>query len=146
VHKVKRILFVAPLIAGLSIGSAACGRTDNSGAIKALVAQAWSPRVQDCAVEFVRFSHTRIELQPKGRASSELVVTSILNNPEYPDDVMVVVDAGNSMAESSRLAMVFDVSGERLKLVGEGSPTHLHPVEPGSPNAIAFNLVRCPAD
>ena len=134
------------LLGILVFGVEACSRPD-SGAAKDLVSQAWSPRMGSCPSEFVKFSDKKIELHPVGRAASELKVSQIVNNPQHPRHVMVVIDPEGSSGfrENDQLAMVFDLSGERLRLIGQGTPTNLHEVGPGNPNAKAFDLVRCPS-
>ena len=126
-------------VIGFAVSS--CSQAD-SGATKSLMAQQWSPTTADCGSDYVEFSNARRVFHPKDRPSSQIKVVNIVNNPEYLNNVMVVGDPEDG---GGQVAMVFDVSGERLKLVGQGSPKDLHRIGPDNRNAKRFDLVRCPS-
>lgn len=133
-----------------SLALLACGQA-RASAEQDLLSQAWSPDLQSCKVEFVRFSGTEMTFKPRNRAQSSLKVLNIVNPTEQSETVMVVVDPGNVPARNGRPrdedlgAFLFDVSGERLQLIAQGPPTNLLPVTPDRPNAKRFDLIRCPA-
>ena len=131
-----------------SLALLACGPA-RAGAEQELLSQAWSPDLQSCKFEFVRFSKTQMTFQPRNGAQSLLKVLDIVSPPEHPETVMVVFDPGDRPAPNGRPrdedlgAFLFDLSGERLQLIAQGAPINLLPVMPNRPNAKRFDLVRC---
>ena len=119
----------------------------NDPATKDLLSHTWAPALEACGTDYLRFTPTAFEVH-NGRGASALQVFKYTTVNSYPNAVMVVVgphEPGSSVAvaESDKVAFVLDLSNDRMKLVGGGSPAHLQPATADNPNVQRFDRIRC---
>ena len=127
----------------LSACGAAKGATEQR-----LLAHDWSPKLEFCNQLFVRFTRTALELHPPGKPVTKLKIWNIIVPPDQPETVLLVdsPDYVETRPTDDQLgAFLLDLSGDRMKLIAQGSPKRLVPVSPNDINAKRFDLVECPA-
>lgn len=135
-----------PLVLTL-IGLAACS-ANSSPAEQKLLAHTWAPTVEACSSDFLRFTPTAFEVHHADAPTTALQVLKIASIDRFPDNVLVVVGPNapgstKPVAEDDKTGWVFDLSDNRMKLVGAGSPTHLGRVSPDDANLQRFDRVAC---
>ena len=119
----------------------------NSPGTNELLSHTWAPTAEACGTDFLRFTPTALEVH-NVRGVSALQVFKYTTVDSYPNAVMVVVgphEPGSSeaVAESDKIGFVLDLSNDRMRLVGGGSPTHLQPATAENPNVQRFERIRC---
>jgi hypothetical protein len=132
------------LVTVLTLALGACGRADAAELTAKIYSSVWSPAPARCQSDTVKFSDRAIDLTKSGRPDGQLKVRSVVLAPDQPDAVMFVIDAAPAGdPEMPLVAMVFKLHGDKLTLVGEGTPRHLMPVTQAEKNFARFNLERC---
>jgi hypothetical protein len=130
-----------------TIALSACGAAKGATEQR-LLSHDWSPKLEFCDQLFVRFTRTALELHPQGKPVTKLRIWDIVVPPDQPETVMLVDspdDVQTRPTDDKLGAFLLDLSGNRMKLIAQGSPNRLLPVSPDNINARRFDLVACPA-
>lgn len=109
----------------------------------------WARSQESCADDAFEFSGREIADHADGAGLRALPVRRVRVKSDEPDVATFIIKVSDEMAaasnttETSDIALQFRVIGDRLVLIGEGSPYRLFPVTPEQANYHRFNLVRC---
>jgi hypothetical protein len=124
---------------------ASCGKAQAFSA-EDLVATTWSPDRAYCNQLFVRFTNDALEFHPPDRPATRLRVWDIIE-PAKPSGTLMIVTSEEGIterpADENLYALLLERSGDRMKLIAQGTPLGLAPVDPASTNAQRFDLVPC---
>ena len=140
----RRAAFTAFLVP-LALGLSACGRQEPLTK-QLLLGHTWAHNASECGTRFLKFSETAMEVYDRGHVSA-LAVKNLVQVPDHPEDLLLVVDPGDtggSTADADMIAYLLENNGGRLKLVAQGSPIELIPATADDANAKRFDRMACP--
>jgi hypothetical protein len=128
----------------LFLALGACGGAKASELTEQVYRYRWSPSPALCQSDHVTFSDQAIQLTKSGRSDGQLKVRKVVLAPDQPNAMMFIIEAASAGDPAMPLAaMVFKLDGDKLTLIGEGTPSHLMPVTSAEKNFRRFNLQRC---
>lgn len=138
------------LVALCALMLAGCGQ-DNAKAVGEILGHRWSKAPSDCGRTYLHFSAERIDYVIDGKPAEPLPIKRIVSKMPEPSTVMFVIRVDKALAaktsapdDTSDIAFVYKVDGDRLKRTGEGTPDRIMRIRAGEENRGWNALRRCP--
>jgi hypothetical protein len=134
------------LLGFATLALTACGHEQGYGR-KQLLSHDWAFDSAGCGHDFLRVTADDLEFHASDGPTSSLAVLNVVDIPEDPENVMLIVYPSHPTvrpADEDLGALLFELSDEHLKLIGQGSPAKLNRITADNPNARRFDRIACP--